>query len=361
MQRASVLTGTLIAVFTPAALIVGGLLLEAGASWQAPFFIVAVGYSALLVMTLLTTETPVQQRTRARLDVIGGLVLGLWLGLILMGLSQGNNWGWTSSSVIGLLVAGAVVLVLWVIQQRNTTQALIDFTGMDRRQTLSGYLAYVGMCMVAPRVYILIPAFAQSPSILGYGFGSSVLESSLFLMPMILGSLVAGAVTKRMLVAFGPRLPLVLGGLIVVIGFVFFILLHSDPWMVYVSVALFGLGVVMTLNVALALVSAAGRQDNMSITIGIQLSFAAPFAALGTAIILIVMDSEHVPQTVAPAESTYTTNFIILIAIACVALIVNGLVVAPKRVRDNSEIPVPNVVQPLPDAGTIPRSHGMGH
>ena len=49
---------------------------------------------------LFVPESPV--RTPARLPVVPALLLAGWLVALLLGLSEGNDWGWTSSAVLGL-------------------------------------------------------------------------------------------------------------------------------------------------------------------------------------------------------------------------------------------------------------------
>ncbi len=355
MQRAARLNATFIAICTPLALVLGGLLIEAGAAWSAIFWVVAAGYLVMLIQVLAVGETPVVMRTSVKLDVIGAIGLAGWVVCLLLGLTQGPEWGWGSLPVVSLLVGSAVLFAAWVAQQRGTSHALMDFRGMDKRQVGSGYLCYCGIAWVASGLYILVPAYAQTPSEVGYGFGSDVLESSLILLPILPASLLARYVSKRLLERHGPRAPMAFGGLVGTAAFLWAAFMHSEQWMLYVAVALYGLGIVICFGIGWGLVAAAGRQDNMSITFGVQYSIALPTAALATAVTLIVMASAEVPGVPVPSEGTYQANFLLLAGVAMVTLVLNALFIVPKQLRDHSEGDggdVVGLIEPVPAAST---------
>ncbi|WP_242423886.1 MFS transporter, partial [Frankia sp. EI5c] len=48
---------------------------------------------------------------------LGGFLLAGWLITLLLGVSQGRNWGWTSTRVLGLFGAAVVLLVLWLVAE----------------------------------------------------------------------------------------------------------------------------------------------------------------------------------------------------------------------------------------------------
>ena len=61
---------------------------------------------------IFVPESPV--RTPGRVDWLGAALLSGWLVALLVGISQGGSWGWTSARVLGLFVVAAVLLVVWV-------------------------------------------------------------------------------------------------------------------------------------------------------------------------------------------------------------------------------------------------------
>ncbi len=338
MERAALSNGTVISIMTPLGLILGGVLLNLGASWSSFFWIVAAGYLILLVQVVFMPETPARDRVKVRLDWVGSFGLGVWLVCLLLALSFGGSWGWGSARVIGLLVAGVVILAAWAYHQSVTPYALMDFKGMDKRQVIAGYSTYCVVAMTATGLYILEPGFAETPGVAGYGFGATVMRSSLALLPILPAAFVAAAISKPMLARLGPRPPIALGGVMCVVAFALMAFWHSSLWEFYVEVAIYGVGIIIAFNVGWALTASAGRQDNMSTTFGIQYAIALPAAAIITAVILAVMEAnvKVVPALggiAVPKEGSYTGLFLMLAGVSLVGYVINGLFIVPRRLR----------------------------
>jgi MFS family permease len=338
LERAALYNGTLISIMTPLGLILGGLLLNLGANWSSFFWIVAGGYLILLVQVWFAAETPLEDRIKVRIDWIGSVGLGVWVVALLLALSFGGAWGWTSGRIIGLFIAAVVIFVAWVVHQKSISYPLMDFRGMDVRQVAAGYSMYCVVAMTASGLYILEPAFAETPSVAGYGFGASVMKASLALLPILPGAFVAAAISKPMLARYGPRLPIALGGVMCAVAFTMMAFWHSALYLFYIEVAIYSVGIIVAFNVGWALAAAAGRHDNMSTTMGIQYAISLPAAALTTAIILAV-ESQNIKIVKAlggaavPKEGAYTGLFLMLVGISLVGYVINGLFIVPRKLR----------------------------
>lgn len=341
MERAALYNGTLISIMTPVGLILGGILLDLGASWSSFFWIVAAGYLILLVQVVFMPETSKKDRVKVPIDWVGSLGLGAWLVCFLLALSFGGSWGWDSAQIIALFVVGVVILAAWVQHQRVTKHALIDFKGMDVRQVTAGYSIYCTVAVTASGLYILEPGLAETPGVAGYGFGATVLRASLALLPILPASFVAAAISKPMLEKMGPRPPIALGGVLCVIAFAMMAFLHSSLWVFYLEIAIYGVGIIIAFNVGWALTATAGRQDNMSTTFGIQYAMSLPTAALATAVILAVEEANVKPVAAlggiyVPKEGAYVAMFLMLAGISLVGYVINGLFIVPKQLRHQS-------------------------
>ena len=64
----------------------------------------------MLVLSVVP-ESPL--RTGGRFDVLGALGLSAALVCLLLAITKGGDWGWTSGTTLGLFAAAAVVLLLW--------------------------------------------------------------------------------------------------------------------------------------------------------------------------------------------------------------------------------------------------------
>jgi EmrB/QacA subfamily drug resistance transporter len=196
---------------------------------------------ALAGIVLYVPESPV--RSPGRVDWLGAVLLSAWLVALLVGVSEGPSWGWLSARVIGLIVASAVLLTVWVVVEARMTDPLVDMTMMRRRPVWTTNLtAFVfGFGMYSS--FFLIPQFVEMPTSTGFGFGASVTQAGFYMVPSTIAMLLAGPVSGRLSSTVGSRVPLVLGSLISAVAFGFLALAHSAGWEIYLSMFVFGLGI----------------------------------------------------------------------------------------------------------------------
>ena len=78
------------------------------------------GIDSLVLVDRYVPESPI--RSPSRVDVPGGLLLSGALLSLMVGLTEGEHWGWTSPLLLGVLALGAAFLVLWgVVESRSET------------------------------------------------------------------------------------------------------------------------------------------------------------------------------------------------------------------------------------------------
>lgn len=207
-------------------LILGGVIVD-HLSYHWIFWLGAVmGVVGAVAVELFVPESPV--RTPARLDVRGALVLAVGLTVPLIAISQANDVGWGAAQTIAELLAGAVVLALWVPLQRRTPQPLADVTALAKPPVLLTNIAtlLVGFGMFGS--YILIPTLAEADPSTGYGFGVGATRAGLLLLPGSLAMLFLGPVSGMIGNRFGNRVSLAIGGLGTAIGLGLLAWLHDS-------------------------------------------------------------------------------------------------------------------------------------
>jgi MFS family permease len=91
--------------------------------------------------------------------------------------------------------------------------------------------------------FVLVPEFVELPPKDGFGFGASVTQAGLFMLPATMGMLVAGPISGRLSSTVGSRVPLMLGALVSCLGFVVLAAAHSQRWEIYVAMLVMGIGI----------------------------------------------------------------------------------------------------------------------
>jgi EmrB/QacA subfamily drug resistance transporter len=314
-----------------AGLVLSGLIVD-HLSYEWIFWLGFAGTVVAIVAThLFVPESPV--KSPARIDWAGAALLALGLATGLLAISEGNAWGWGSPRIVGLLVAAAAILAFWVRFESRHPQPLVSMHLMRLRgvwtTNLVGLLVGFGMF----GSFILIPQFVQTPAELGYGFGATVTEAGIFMLPSAAVMLFAGPLAGGLGTRFGSRLPLLLGTLFASGAFVLLAAAHAEPWQIYVAGAIMGLGISFAFASMANLIVEAVPQRNTGEATGMNTIMRTIGGALGGQIAASIV-AGHVGAQGAPLESGYTEAFAISAGAVAVAFLVGLLI--PRRPRRRS-------------------------
>src|SRR6478609_458974 len=227
----------------------------------------------LILLTTIATvivipESPI--RAPGTVNWSGAFLLSLWLVCLLLPISEAPSWGWLSARVIGLFGLAAVIAALWVRNELRSPSPLVDIHMMRLRgvwtTNLTGFLIGFGMYSS----FVLIPQFVETPKSTGYGFGSSVTQAGLFLVPSTLMMLISAPVSGRMSGRFGSKVPLVLGACLALSAFALLALAHSQHWQIYLASVLLGAGLGFSFASMTNLIVEAVRPDQTGVATGMN-------------------------------------------------------------------------------------------
>ncbi len=196
---------------------------------------------AVVATYLFIPESPL--RTPAKINWVAAILMAIGLSAVLIAISEATIWGWGSPKTIGLIVGGLAVCVLWIAWEIRSHTALVDMRLMRLKPVWTTNLAaaLLGGGMYAS--FVIVPEFVTLPKSTGFGFGSSVIGSGLFLLPatlmMLIMSLQAGRIAHR----FGSKHSLVVGTGAGAGAFALLALAHSEPIYFYLAMGMLGFGI----------------------------------------------------------------------------------------------------------------------
>jgi EmrB/QacA subfamily drug resistance transporter len=183
--------------------LVGGIITDA-LDWRWVFFVnVPVGAFALWVAATRMGESRDPQATST--DVWGLLTFSASLFLIVFGVLRGNASGWASGLILGSLIGGAVLLVIFVLVEHRQARPMLDlalfrspaFVGVSVATICIG----AGMFALFPYLSIYLQdILGYSP--LGAGLRFLPLTCFVFAVPIVMRKLAPGA-SLRLLLAGG--------------------------------------------------------------------------------------------------------------------------------------------------------------
>ena len=285
-----------------------------------PFGVISV--TAVATM-LIVPESPI--RAPGTVNWTGAVLLTLWLVCLLVSISEAPRWGWLSARTIGLLVAAAVLAVVWIRVEARSHCPLVDMQMMRLRgvwtTNLAGFLIGFGMYSS----FVLIPQFVQTPTSNGYGFGSSVTQAGLFLIPSTMMMLIAAPLGGRLSGRYGSKVPLVLGATITMLAFVLLALAHSAHWQIYLASMLLGTGVGFSFASMANLIVEAVRPDQTGVATGMNAVMRTIGGAIGGQVAASILSASLLADGM-PKEQGYTLSFTIM-ALALAASVVASLAV----------------------------------
>ena len=200
---------------------------------------------------------------------------------------------------------------------------------------LAGFLLGFGMYSS----FVLIPQFVETPASNGYGFGSSVTQAGLFLIPSTLAMMVASPLGGRLSGRFGSKVPLVLGSTITLAAFVVLALAHSAHWQVYLAALLLGVGVGFAFASMANLIVEAVRPDQTGVATGMNTVMRTIGGALGGQVAASILAASLLSDGL-PSEHGYTLSFAIM-ALALAAGVVASLAVPGRRMHQVAVVAAP--------------------
>jgi EmrB/QacA subfamily drug resistance transporter len=196
---------------------------------------------ATALIQVFVPESPI--RIPGRINWAGTALMSTGLAAVLIAVSETASWHWLSAKTIGLIVTGVVLLALWVRSESRSDHPLVDMRMMRIRGvwTTNAVALLLGFGMYSS--FIVLPQYVETPTDAGNGFGSSVTQAGLFLVPTTLMMLIVGSQTGRFEKRFGSKPPLLAGGLFAMSSFTILAFARSERWEIYLAAALLGAGI----------------------------------------------------------------------------------------------------------------------
>jgi EmrB/QacA subfamily drug resistance transporter len=230
--------------------------LAENADWHLLFWTAAV--LGVLVTVLVVKCVPESDvRTGGRFDFVGAVGLSVALVCLLLAISKGAAWGWTSGLTLGLFGVSIAVLLLWGWFELRAKQPLVDLRTTARRQVLLTNLTSVVFAFAMFATSLVLPQILQLPVATGHGLGQSLLVTGLVLVPSGLVMLAIAPVSARITSARGPKTTLMLGAVVVAAGYGFGTVLMSSVWQLVVVSAVIGAGIGLAYGAMPALIMGA--------------------------------------------------------------------------------------------------------
>ncbi|WP_329549447.1 MFS transporter [Streptomyces sp. NBC_01356] len=281
----------------------------------------ALGAVAFALVLAIVPESKV--RAGGRFDLIGAIGLSTALVSLLLAVSKGSDWGWTSGTVLGLFATAVLVLLAWGVFELRTAQPLVDLRTLARRQVLFTNLASVAFGFSMFAMSLVLPQLLQLPEQTGYGLGRSMLTVGLVLAPQGLVMMAMAPLSAAISKTRGPKITLMTGAVIVAAGYGLNILLMSEVWHLVLVSCIIGAGVGFAYGAMPALIMGAVPATETAAANSLNTlmrSIGTSFASALAGVILAQMTTDF-GTTALPSENGFKTVMAVGAGAALLALL----------------------------------------
>jgi MFS family permease len=290
--------------------------------WHVLFWIsAALGAVALTLVVTVVPESRV--RTGGRFDLIGSLGLSAALVSLLLAISGGAEWGWTSPTTLGLFATAVVVLLVWGWYELRTTQPLVDLRTTARRQVLFTNLASVALGFSMFALSLVTPQLLQLPAETGYGLGRSMLIVGLVMAPQGLVMMAMSPLSAAISNSKGPKVTLMVGALVIATGYSLNTVLMSEIWHLVLVACINGAGVGLAYGAMPALIMGAVPSSETAAANSLNTlmrSIGTSFASAMAGVVLAQMTIDFGGQAL-PSENSFRVVMAIGAGSALLALV----------------------------------------
>ncbi|WP_338696028.1 MFS transporter [Streptomyces sp. Q6] len=300
------------------------------ADWHALFFGAAgLGVVSIVLTLVFVPESPL--RAQGTFDIAGAVGLSVGLVLLLLPITKGSDWGWSSGTTLGLFAAALVVLLAWGAMELRLKAPLVDLRTTARREVLLTNLASIMVGVAFYAISLVLPQLLQLPSATGYGLGQSMVVAGLCVAPLGLTMMFTAPVYARLSAKFGPKVTLILGMLIIAIGYGAGLGLMSAPWQTIVISVIVGAGIGLAYSSLPALIIGAVDPSETGAANGLNTLMRSIGTSVSSAVIGMVLanTADHVGGVAIPTMHGFRVSF--LIATAAVAIGVVLALFLPQR------------------------------
>ncbi len=199
---------------------------------------IPVAFGLLILSALILKDNSV--RRKEVLDFPGIFTLAVAVISLILGLSEGEYWGWSSIRIIGLFILSIVSSIVFVLIESRSKSPFISMKLLKIRNVFlsnfTGLFAMAGMFFL----FYTVPVLLESPS--PAGFGLSIVNAGLVMLPAAAVSMIFAPISAVVTRRRGPKVTILIGTIVLFVSYLGLYFNRSSPTAVLEDSTILGVG-----------------------------------------------------------------------------------------------------------------------
>jgi MFS family permease len=236
------------------------------------------------------------------IDIKGAIALSATIIAFLMALTlveTGINSETLPQIVVSFIVS-AISLAVFVIIERRIVLPLVDLRLLKDKTLLPSYIILMATGITMFMAYPAIVQLVRSPVPLG--FGGDAVDAANVQLPFMIMFLVFASVTPLIINRIGKLNPIIIGGLVSLIGSLGLLMFHSTEIAVSTNLAIIASGLSMTITATWNIVVSSSPKSFIGISVGVGALLLFIGMAIGPALAGVYMESH---ETIKGIQGSY--------------------------------------------------------
>jgi predicted MFS family arabinose efflux permease len=299
-------------------------------SFHAAFWLAAILGTIAFVASAFVVPTSAHHPMQP-FDLLGAVLLGLGLGGLLVSISEGEQWGWTTARLLGLAIGSLALIAIWLWHEIRTDDPIVDLRIMRHGTVLTanvtGLLAGVGMYMLMSMTI----RYVQTPTSYSYGLGASVVVAGLVLLPMSAASFFASRLVTYVTRWIKPDRMLPLGVLIFAAALLLFATSRSHLWEIFLVMGIVGLAIGSSFAVVPRMIVSAVPAAETGSALALNQVLRTVGYSIGSALSAAVLTAHTYAPSLLPTNRGYTVGAIIAMLMCVITAIISWVLPARSQ------------------------------
>lgn len=319
----------MVAIGTTLGLVIGAYVVE-DLGWHYAFYTALILSLLLFVMVVkvLKKDTP---GTRSKMDYTGTAILMAGITLSLIYLTEGPSLGWTSLENLGFLIPGLALTIIFFVYESRKEYPLIQLSLLRVRNVLLANLVGIVSGMTMFLAFFAVVYYAELPK--PYGLGLDTISTGLSLAPATVVMMVVGPIVGRLMPRFGPKPIIVVGSVIMALGFALFLFYRGTVFELTFDSAVTFIGAIAVMIPMVNMISVSLPRDCTTVGLGLNSMVRNLGGAIGPVLatsimttwivtVYVTVQGQLVPVSSLPSSTAFDIIFMVGIALTtCIAVL----------------------------------------